>query len=116
MSGRLPEGFVRVASRAEIPRGGTLSLQVNGREVALFDIAGELFAIEGTCPHQGAPLADGWVEGHRVTCPWHGWCFDVRTGRMAIGAEFDSVETYEVRVENGEIFIAIDPRRESSAS
>jgi nitrite reductase/ring-hydroxylating ferredoxin subunit len=51
------------------------------RIVALFHVGAEFFALDGVCPHQGGPLGKGQLCGHTLTCPWHGWQFDVRTGQ-----------------------------------
>jgi nitrite reductase (NADH) small subunit len=77
-------------------------------EVALFNVGGELFALENSCPHQGGPIADGWVEGETVTCPWHAWCFNLRSGKMTLG-EFASIPRFDVRVEGSDIFVSTEP-------
>jgi nitrite reductase/ring-hydroxylating ferredoxin subunit len=100
--------FVRIAKTAEIPPGAGRGFAVGRYEVAVFNIDGDFYAIENSCPHQGGPLADGWVEGALVTCPWHGWCFDVRTGKMTLG-DFAQVPRFEVRVQGGELYVATEP-------
>jgi len=71
-------------------------------------VDGRFYALENACPHQGGPLADGHLEGALVTCPWHAWCFDVRTGRMTLG-EFARVPRFAVRVEGTTILIKPEP-------
>jgi nitrite reductase/ring-hydroxylating ferredoxin subunit len=78
------------------------------REVAVFNVNGTFYAIEGTCPHQGGPLAEGWIDGPIVTCPWHAWCFDVRTGRMTLG-DFCEVDRFAVRVDGTDLLVDTDP-------
>lgn len=80
-------------------------------EVAVFNVGGELHAIENSCPHQGGPLADGWLEGSVVTCPWHGWCFDVRSGKMTLG-EFARVPRFDVAARADGIYVATEPLEE----
>jgi 3-phenylpropionate/trans-cinnamate dioxygenase ferredoxin subunit len=86
-----------VANVAEVPPGGRRRVHVQGRPIAIFNIAGEFFGLADRCPHQGASLCDGLVtglalgdapgefrlvrEGEMVRCPWHGWEFDIRTGK-----------------------------------
>jgi nitrite reductase/ring-hydroxylating ferredoxin subunit len=101
--------FVRVAATAEIPVGAARSFWLQRYEVAVFNVAGEFFALENSCPHQGGPIADGWLEGPLITCPWHAWCFDVRTGKMTLG-DFARVAQFDVRVENGAIYVRAEPR------
>jgi nitrite reductase (NADH) small subunit len=71
----------RIANVDDCPPGKCLEKVVGERIVALFNVAGEFFALDGICPHQGGPLGDGQLSGCIVTCPWHGWQFDVRTGQ-----------------------------------
>ena len=101
--------FVRVASVDEIPNGTAKSFTVGQYEVAIFHVGDEWYALEGTCPHQGGPLAEGWIDGSIVTCPWHAWCFDVRDGKMTLG-DYASVETFEVVVEDAVVSISPEPR------
>ena len=75
--------WTRVADIADCPAGASEHV-VAGRMVALFHVDGEYYALDGVCPHQGGPLGQGAVETSSdtcfVTCPWHGWQFDVRNG------------------------------------
>jgi nitrite reductase (NADH) small subunit len=76
--------WIRVASLAECPPGTALEVVAEDRVVALFNVDGALYALDGVCPHQGGPLGQGELAGNVVTCPWHGWQFDVCTGRHQI--------------------------------
>jgi nitrite reductase/ring-hydroxylating ferredoxin subunit len=58
-------------------------VNIKGKEIALFNIDGSFFALDNACTHEKGPLAEGDIEGHEVTCPWHGAKFDIRTGHMA---------------------------------
>ena len=101
--------FVPVASANDIPTGEARAYVVGDREVAVFNIDGAFFAIENSCPHQGGPLAEGFVEGPIVTCPWHAWCFDVRTGAMTLGA-MSSVDAFDVQMDGSTINVSSEPR------
>ncbi len=101
--------FVAVGSTRDIPAGGAHAYVVGDREVAVFNVDGAYYAIENACPHQGGPLAEGFVEGAVVTCPWHAWCFDVRTGKMPLG-EYSTVDAFEVQIEGSTISVSRDPR------
>ena len=68
-------------SLKELAPGAAKEIVAEGRMVALFNVDGEIYALDGVCPHQGGPLGDGALEGCVVTCPWHGWRFDVRDGQ-----------------------------------
>jgi nitrite reductase/ring-hydroxylating ferredoxin subunit len=78
--------WVRIASAAECPPGTSIERVVAGRVVALANVAGNWHAIDGLCPHQGGPLGTGMLCGAVLTCPWHGWQFDVTTGAQRQGA------------------------------
>jgi nitrite reductase (NADH) small subunit len=102
--------FVRVAGVAEIPPGHARSVVVDDREIAVFNVDGSFYAIDGTCPHQGGPLAEGWIDGAVVTCPWHAWCFDVRTGKMTLLGDFCEVDTFDVHVNGADVEVSTEPR------
>jgi nitrite reductase (NADH) small subunit len=73
--------WVRLCGLAEAPAVGQLkAAEVNGVSVCLANVAGELSALDNWCPHKGAPLAEGWLEGASVVCPWHSWTFSLKTG------------------------------------
>jgi nitrite reductase/ring-hydroxylating ferredoxin subunit len=98
--------FVKMATLAELPPGGSKEVEHEGRIYALFNVDGVISAIDGICPHQGGPLADGVVEGTMVTCPWHGWQFDVRTGKTPLGSRLKQA-VYEVRIEGQDVLVAV---------
>ncbi len=64
----------------ELPKGCAKSLEIVGQRVALFNVDGKIFALADACVHRGGPLGEGHLEGRTVTCPWHAWDFDVKTG------------------------------------
>lgn len=72
--------------------------------VALFNIEGVFYALDGVCPHQGGPLGKGAVQGHVVTCPWHGWQFDVRDGQHQFSENVQQA-TLPVKVEEDSVLV-----------
>lgn len=98
--------FVRVARTKDIPSGEGRAFAVNGRTVAVFNVGGRFHAVENACAHQQGPLAEGDLAGCVVTCPWHGWTYDVTSGQSPDDADA-RVERFEVRVEKGEILVAV---------
>ena len=110
MSEREVDGpeYVHLPGAAEIPPGQARAYPVGRYEVAVFNVNGEFYALDNTCPHQGAPIAEGWTEGPLVTCPWHAWCFDVRTGKMTLG-EFAGIDRFAVRREGDAIYVSTEP-------
>jgi nitrite reductase/ring-hydroxylating ferredoxin subunit len=98
--------FVKMATLEDLPLGGAREVEFEGRVYALFNIDGQISAIDGICPHQGGPLADGCVEGTMVTCPWHGWQFDVRSGRTPLGPKIKQA-VFDVKIEGEDILVAV---------
>lgn len=98
--------WVRVAHAAECPPGCSLETVVDGRIVALFNVGGEYYALDGVCPHQGGPLGKGSLSGRVVTCPWHGWQFDVCTGCHLLRPSLVQPR-YAVRLAGDEILLEI---------
>lgn len=106
-----------VAAAAEIPAGGRKLVEVKGRPVALFNVKGEYLAIYDRCPHEGGSLCKGRLTGlvessgpgdYRISrmgeiirCPWHGWEFDLRSGRSYCDPSRLRVRNYPVSVERG---------------
>lgn len=86
-----------------LPEQG-LEVVIEDRIVALYNVGGKFHALDGVCPHQGGPLGKGRLEGCVVTCPWHGWQFDVTTGQHQINAHFRQPK-YALRVEGDTILI-----------
>ena len=93
--------FVAVARADEIPVGHGTFIERDGLPVAVFNAGGGRFYATGpTCPHEDGPLSEGWIEGGTVVCPWHGFDFDLTTGRCHVDEDL-SVPVYPVRVSAG---------------
>jgi len=99
-------GLQRVAKVAEIPAGTIREFQVGGKAIALANVGGQFHAINNSCLHRGGPLGGGVLEGQVVTCPWHGWQFDVISGKVmqnpAVG-----VDCYALEVRGEDIFVNV---------
>ena len=99
--------FLRAARKDEIPDGSIREFQVDGKTVALANVSGTFYAIDNVCLHRGGPLGGGVLNGKVVTCPWHGWEYDVTTGKVvqnpAVG-----VSCYELEIRGEDIFVACD--------
>ena len=99
--------WITIAKVADCPPGSSLELVAADRIVALFNVAGELFALDGVCPHQGGPLGKGQLTGCLVTCPWHGWQFDVRTGKHQTTQSLVH-PGFAVKVEGDDVLVDLD--------
>jgi nitrite reductase (NADH) small subunit/3-phenylpropionate/trans-cinnamate dioxygenase ferredoxin subunit len=98
--------FVRVAKVADVPPGSIHQIDAGGRPLALANVGGTFRAIDGTCLHRGGPLGEGTLEGTVVTCPWHGWQFDVVTGKNALNPAA-VVACLAVEVRGDEVFVDV---------
>ena len=106
-----------VARVGELTPGGRKIVEVEGRSIGVFNVDGDYYALRNMCPHQGAPLCLGDVtgtaapsrpgeyiwerDGEILRCPWHGWEFDIKTGRSIFNPHKMRVRSYEVTVANG---------------
>jgi len=110
--------WIAIADVSECPSGMSIERLAGGRMVAIANVEGTFHAIDGLCPHQGGPLGTGPLCGTVLTCPWHGWQFDVTTGRHRLSATVRQ-HVYEVRVEHGRVLLRLadnpSPRVESQA-
>ena len=100
--------FVTVAQVSDIPDGEGYPIDIAGVPVAIFRVEGQYYAIADSCPHQGAPLCDGTVSGRSVACTWHGWRFDLASGKR-LDASRGQIATYPVQQVGEEIQVAINP-------
>jgi nitrite reductase (NADH) small subunit len=98
--------FVRTIKVEELPPGTVRELYIEGKAVAVANVGGKIYAINNTCLHRGGPLGQGLLEGKVVTCPWHGWQFDVTTGK-AVQNPVAGVDCYAAEVRGQDVFIDI---------
>lgn len=87
-----------------MPPGHVVETVVGDAIVAIANVDGELYALDGLCAHQGGPLGKGRLEGCVLTCPWHGWQYDVRTGEQVLSGSIRQ-SRYRVRVEGDTIWV-----------
>ena len=99
--------FVKVASVNDLKPGENKVVEVNGEQVALFNVDGDFFAINNTCMHRGGPLGEGFLEGDTITCPWHGWRYNVKTGSNLMIPN-QKVASYQVKVEGNDVFVSLE--------
>lgn len=96
----------KLANVKDIKEGKPLIVKdQDGTEIALISLDGEIFAIENVCPHMEGPVGEGELEGCLLTCPWHGWQFDVKTGACQ-NVEGEEVRKIPIRVEKGAVYPA----------
>lgn len=98
--------FVRVTGTGDVKPGQAIVAEVNGKTLAVFNVDGMFYAIDNTCIHRGGPLGEGDLEGDVVTCPWHGWQFNVRTGECVKNPSA-TVGLYQVKVEGNDVKVLL---------
>ena len=98
---------MKVASTSDLKPGENKVVEVNGEQVALFNVDGEFFAINNICKHRGGPLGEGFLEGDIVSCPLHGWRYSVRTG-ACVTIPNQMVDSYQVKVEGNDVFVSLE--------
>lgn len=96
----------KAASLDDLAPGTTLEVVVGDRVVALANVAGTVYALDGVCPHQGGPLGKGALSGQILTCPWHGWQFDASTGQHCLSATIRQ-PTFPVKIDQGAILVDV---------
>jgi NAD(P)H-dependent nitrite reductase small subunit len=97
--------FHRVAAVEEIAPGTGRQVEIEGNVLAVFHLGGEFHATSDMCPHRGASLAEGFLDAGKVFCPWHCFDFNLTTGACEMVPSM-RIQTYPVKVENGEVFVA----------
>jgi nitrite reductase (NADH) small subunit len=97
--------FSKACAVSEVAPGTAKLMAVDGKEIALFNVDGTFYALDNECPHRGGPLGEGDLEGCIVTCPWHAWQYDVRTGESI--TDDLKVARYDVKVEGGDVLVAV---------
>jgi nitrite reductase (NADH) small subunit len=99
-------GFVRTVKVDEVPAGTVRELQVEGKAIALANVGGKFYAINNTCLHRGGPLGQGVLVGKVVTCPWHGWQYDVTNGKVLQNPTV-GVDCYAIEVRGQDVFVDV---------
>jgi nitrite reductase/ring-hydroxylating ferredoxin subunit len=99
--------YIKVAKTSEISPGTAKYVEVQSNQIALFNLDGNFYAIGNTCTHRGGPLAEGFIAGDEVTCPWHGSIFKITTGEVVDPPASKNVPKYNLRVQGDDIEIEV---------
>ena len=78
-------------------------IQIEGKEIAIFQFGGKFYAIDNVCPHRGGPLGEGAIDEGAIMCPWHAWSFDIKSGKCR-SADFNQ-PTFPAKAEGEEVMI-----------
>lgn len=100
----------RLCRAAEVGPGETLRVELDGMPpLAVYNVDGAYFVTDDTCSHGKASLADGYLEGDEIECPWHAGRFSVRTGRATCLPASEAIRTWSVEVDGDELFVREEP-------
>jgi nitrite reductase/ring-hydroxylating ferredoxin subunit len=101
--------WVKAAKIGDVPTNTGLAVEVEGQAIALYKVDGQVYAIDGVCPHAGGPMAEGSLNGCLAMCPWHGWRFSVVDGTWVDAPRSKlCVECYKVEQQGEDILIDAD--------
>ena len=98
--------LTKVATTSEIPPGSGKVVEANGKSIAVFNCDGTFYAIDNTCKHRGGPLGEGSLAGTTVTCPWHGWEYDVTSGACQMDPSV-TVQKFDVKLQGNDVLVSI---------
>jgi nitrite reductase/ring-hydroxylating ferredoxin subunit len=98
--------MTKVAKTSDIPPGTSKVIEAGGKTIAVFNTEGTFYATDNACQHRGGPLGEGSLSGTTVTCPWHGWEYDVTSGVCQMDPAI-KVSKYDLKIEGEDILIAI---------
>jgi nitrite reductase (NADH) small subunit len=99
--------FFRAARATDIAPGQIREIRLEETTIAVANVGGQFHAINNTCLHRGGPLGQGAMQGSVVTCPWHGWSFDVTSGKVA-GSQTVGVACYSVELRGEDVYVDIN--------
>ncbi len=99
---------MKIGKLEDFPEGTVRVVKIDGERVAICNVEGSLYAVEDRCTHDDAPLGEQELDGCEIECPRHGARFDVRDGSVTQMPAVYPIETFELKIENGEVFVTID--------
>jgi naphthalene 1,2-dioxygenase system ferredoxin subunit len=103
----MSENWIDVAAVDFVPEGDVSAVNVGGKEIALYEVDGAIFATDNFCTHGAARMSDGFLEGSEIECPLHQGRFDVCTGKALCAPLTEDIRVYPVRIENKRVFLNI---------
>ena len=99
--------WLEAAAVDDVPPDDVIGMIIAGRDLALYNAGGEIFATDNICTHGHARLCEGFLDGHEIECPLHQGKFDVRTGQATCAPVTEAIRSYPVKIEGGRVFLAI---------
>ncbi len=104
----MTDKWIDAMARDAVPEGDVIGIKVAGKDIAIYDVEGEVFATDNLCTHGAARMSDGFLEGREIECPLHQGRFDVCTGKAMCAPLTDNIRTYPVKIENLRVMLKLD--------
>jgi naphthalene 1,2-dioxygenase system ferredoxin subunit len=104
----MSENWIDAIARDAVPEGDVVGFVVSGKDIAFYEVDGEVFATDNLCTHGAARLSDGFLEGNEIECPLHQGRFDVCTGKAMCAPLTEDIKTYPVKIENMRVMLRLD--------
>jgi len=104
----MAENWIDTLALSDVPQGDVIGVVVGGKDIALYEVEGEVFASDNICTHGHARLSDGFLDGREIECPLHQGKFDVCTGKALCAPLTDDIKTYAVKIENMRVMLRMD--------
>ncbi|MGJ7916167.1 non-heme iron oxygenase ferredoxin subunit [Massilia sp. LXY-6] len=101
----MANNWTDVSAFDDVPEEDVLGVETAGKDVALYNVEGQVYATDNICTHGHARLCDGFLEGFEIECPLHQGKFDIRDGRPTCQPVTEAVRSYPVKIENGRVFV-----------
>lgn len=103
----MSDHWIDVTATENIPEDDVIGMDIAGKSIALYRVAGEVFATDNLCTHGNARLCDGFLDGHEIECPLHQGKFDIRSGKAMCAPLTEDVKIYPIKIEGDRVFVAI---------
>ena len=104
----MADNWIDAAALDDVPQGDAIGVNVAGKDIALYEVEGEVFATDNICTHGHARMSDGFLEGREIECPLHQGKFDVCTGKALCAPLTENIKTYAVKIENMRVMLKLD--------
>jgi naphthalene 1,2-dioxygenase system ferredoxin subunit len=101
----MSENWIEALALAAVPEGDVTAVNIHGKDIAIYDVEGDIYATDNICTHGHARLSDGFLEGSEIECPLHQGRFDVCTGKALCSPLREDIKIYPVKVDNGRVFL-----------
>ncbi len=103
----MSENWLEALALEAIPEGDVVAVKLAGKELAFYEVDGEIFATDNICTHGYARLSDGFLEGREIECPLHQGRFDVCTGKALCAPLNEDIKVYPLKIEGGKVFVEV---------